>query len=471
MLSSELELNVEYGRRVASLLGTDNFGEIQTYIRRAVNGRSLSTKEKGIIEQAVYHIRSETASVQRESNALVSDASQILIATAYTSDYSIGVLCEKVNRLYAAAHGYSFHSVVKPLCEVSQAIHPKKHCTWYKIVMLRQLFEDVAVLQLRKVKYVMWIDADAIFANHTLTLEGVIERGGGRDLIIAEDMNTGCLLNAGVFMLRTTQWSRQLLDDVWNNDNYDDVCFYEQSALMRCLRVQKEGLEAVKPFHSYLPGAHHGVKLFPHTAVLPISEFNSNRGILCNDVDAFQQFADALRSGDARGGVFSASTAAVVRHSPVSVVQPDKGSPVRSACYVREGNYCALCQRTAGSKWKKDKAAAHHAVATSSLFIFHPAGMPNKLLMLHTAIHKYGITDYDLAADVLRGDGCSSDPVIGVAQSEAVEDGQRPATGLEGDMIQSGAVGTAPMRLVRGKMGQIPQTGQEHLLKRLTNCS
>lgn len=58
---------------------------------------------------------------------------QILIYTAYSSDYTIGRLCEKVNHDYATKHGYKFVSIVVDYEEMIKEVSPKQHCTWYKM--------------------------------------------------------------------------------------------------------------------------------------------------------------------------------------------------------------------------------------------------------------------------------------------------------------------------------------------------
>ena len=50
--------------------------------------------------------------------------------------------------------------------------------------------------------------------------------------------------------------------------------------LHRVLSERGEGLERVKPFHSYM-GGPPGLKVFPHVCVLPRHAFNTNRGELC----------------------------------------------------------------------------------------------------------------------------------------------------------------------------------------------
>ena len=100
-----------------------------------------------------------------------------------------------------------------------------------------------------------------------------------RDISLSNS-RLGCLLNAGVMLVRVSEWSKELWQDVWNCNKYDSVTFYEQSALIRRLRARREGLEMLEencPFHSYLPGGPKGVKLFAHVAVLPHLELNTNR--------------------------------------------------------------------------------------------------------------------------------------------------------------------------------------------------
>ena len=97
-----------------------------------------------------------------------------------------------------------------------------------------------------------YIYLDAIFIKHSLPLESVINRCEGRELIIAEDMHPTCVINAGVFILRVGEWVKSLISDVWNEaTKFDKTFFYDQSALVRSLRMRHEGLESVKPFHSY----------------------------------------------------------------------------------------------------------------------------------------------------------------------------------------------------------------------------
>lgn len=212
----------------------------------------------------------------------------ITIITAYSRDYTIGRICEAVNRSYAQLHGYGFLADAFDCDEVIQQIAPKMHFTWYKVLLLLKIMRDQledahqadrpSTRPRPRPRYLFWIDADAIVIKSHITVQSLIQQGGCKELLIAEDMHSGCLLNAGVFLLQVCPWALGLLQDMWDCHRYDTVPFYEQSALIAVLKRYREGLHAVSPFHSYT-GGPQGVKHFPHTAVFPHSTLNSNIGI------------------------------------------------------------------------------------------------------------------------------------------------------------------------------------------------
>ena len=520
-----IEINESYVRSAVDHLNSANFGQVQAYIRNTVGGRSLTQQEKGCIESVVRSVRMKQAEELREQDSLFTINEEmppnILMVTAYSNDYTIGHVCERVNRIYAQTHGYEFYSEVLSLEDMAREISPKKHCTWYKIVLLRKLFANIELLKSKNIQYIMWIDADAIVVDHKLTLFNIINISKQRDLIIAEDMNPGCLINAGVFLLRATTWSRDFLLDVWNIDKYDEVCFYEQSAIIRSLRLKKEGLESMKPFHSYLTtntgssSNNNNIKIFPHTTVLSIFQFNSNRGILCNDTLMFQKYAqqvwgshlntpkseNTIETTTCTDNITTAATADTVGTAVVSTVA--------CICYATNGNYCSLCQRTVGNSHRRrdrytttstssSSTSSNSNISNSSsssntgsseadiiaqnskLFIFHPAGMPDKLLLLHAAIYKYRIP-YDLVTDILlnqseydkNSNSSSTTTILQEGNIEApgrVAAGVHAPGGVAAGVYAPGGVAAgvcAPLRLIRGKLGQIPQADQPHLFNRV----
>lgn len=229
------------------------------------------------VENALKDIVAFNAVLDRESEG-ISRATGTLVFTAYSSDYSIGGLCSHVNRRWAERHGYEFACTVLPYANMMAEIAPRKFLGWYKALMLNRLLtqESQTELRARNIGYLMWIDADAFVIDHSKRVEDIVldHSAGGHELIIAEDSSKCCLLNTGVLIVRVCDWSRELWSEVWEHRKYFDTYFYEQSALVKCLRRRGEGLEKIEAFHSFAGGPQ--VKTFPHCVVLPTHLLNSN---------------------------------------------------------------------------------------------------------------------------------------------------------------------------------------------------
>lgn len=266
---------------VASSSQPPDYYVLRDALRTSRGGRLLTSTESAVISAVVRSAQATAAFAEAERVRTERDAgatfspSSILLCTAYSSDYSIGRLCEAVNRQYAARHGYRFESVVLPYSEMLEAVAPRAHPTWYKVLLLRRLLSEAAA---QGVTWIMWLDADAIVVEQeTRILEDIVSAAHGRELIVAEDMHVGCLLNAGVLLVRACAWSEAMWADVWEERRYWGVPYYEQASLVAVLRTRLEGLETVRPFHSFTSGGPQGPKLFAHVAVLPTLDFNSNR--------------------------------------------------------------------------------------------------------------------------------------------------------------------------------------------------
>ncbi|OQS06977.1 hypothetical protein THRCLA_00994 [Thraustotheca clavata] len=235
----------------------------------------LSIQDKHCINQVICSLRAHDAEIER--NTTIQSNTNVAVFTAYTTDYSVGHTCAHINQLYAQRHGYPFYCDVLPYKEMMTAIAPRNFCGWYKVAMIKRFFEDMEALKAQNIGYLMWIDADAVVIDHSIAAQSLIVQAQHRDLIISEDINPCCMINTGVMLIKLSEWSRDLWNEVWTMRRYFDVFYYEQSALMRCLKKREEGLVNVRPFHSFVPGGPQGLKLFPHVAVTPHLELNSNR--------------------------------------------------------------------------------------------------------------------------------------------------------------------------------------------------
>ena len=201
--------------------------------------------------------------------------------TAYSEDYTIGRLCEHNHRQYCERHGYSYVSEVAPYQEMLALVQPRQFLGWFKVLMLRRMLceaEQRQRLESGGVEWLVWIDADAVFVDLSKPLLEILsQRSQGRELVIGEDSSTCCLVNTGVVAVRVCDWCAALWAQVWEQRRFFSTYFYEQSALLKCLKLRHEGLDLVSPFHSFIPGGPgEAVKLFPHTCVLPMAAWNSN---------------------------------------------------------------------------------------------------------------------------------------------------------------------------------------------------
>ena len=93
---------------------------------------------------------------------------------------------------------------------------------------------------LKKDDYLVWMDADAVFVNHEQKLEDIVIKAQFRDLIIGEDMHVGNLVNCGVILVKMSRWSLGLWSEVFRCRKYDTVTYFEQSALHKVLKTNRE---------------------------------------------------------------------------------------------------------------------------------------------------------------------------------------------------------------------------------------
>lgn len=144
-------------------------------------------------------------------------------------------LCSINHHEYANKHGYSY---IKKI--VYHEDYENWHPTWIKI--------DVLKTYLPLFEYVVWIDSDAIFVNQELSIEDLIQENV--DLIIPKleiDKTTGNVwtnTTTGFMVWKNTDWSKNILDILWNEPNqFRFNFFHEQSRLDELLQKNYESEE------------------------------------------------------------------------------------------------------------------------------------------------------------------------------------------------------------------------------------
>ena len=120
--------------------GFTKFGEIQNLVSLKIGG-PIGYKDRKVISDSLRAAFCVAAEVKRMEADTGSRG--ILLFTAYTEDYTIGKLCDTVNRKYAEKYNYKYVSKVLTYAEMLGEIGPNKtHCTWYKVLMINKFLNE-----------------------------------------------------------------------------------------------------------------------------------------------------------------------------------------------------------------------------------------------------------------------------------------------------------------------------------------
>eukprot|EP00760_Papus_ankaliazontas_P028502 PhM_4_TR3748/c1_g1_i1/m.55913 len=178
---------------------------------------------------------------------------------------------------YAQHHGYDF------IVEGPELVERSRDVCWSKIPMLQRWLPHY--------DWVMWIDGDAFFTNFDKTLESIVEESerssDSIDFIVGKDWNG---INLGVFFIKNSKYSFELLSEMWNSPRERWVPWEEQSALMHLTDPNKPVLSQ---------------KHIPHMSYRQQREFNSypdefaygNQGALWREGDFIAHFPNCKAFG------------------------------------------------------------------------------------------------------------------------------------------------------------------------------
>ena len=101
------------------------------------------------------------------------------------------------------------------LIPVFHATTDERPPSWSKILAVKHYLKDH--------DWVMWLDADTIVTNPDIRLESLVPRStNGPDFVITVD---GGGYNAGIWLLRRSDWAYTFLDRWWDMKQYITVRF------------------------------------------------------------------------------------------------------------------------------------------------------------------------------------------------------------------------------------------------------
>lgn len=137
-------------------------------------------------------------------------------------------------RRYAERHGYSF---VGRSSEFANQIYKSRKTVWGKI--------DGVEKVLPHYDWLFWLDMDTVIMNYNVTIESLIEKFtelvGGKEkfenkhLVVARPSNDR-MINAGVFLIRNSEWSREFLRLTQTRRDLYKSNMYEQRAMWDLMR-------------------------------------------------------------------------------------------------------------------------------------------------------------------------------------------------------------------------------------------
>lgn len=127
----------------------------------------------------------------------------------------------EINRLYCQKHNLHYFCYDHTL-DITKTPH------WSKLLALKNHIMDY--------DWLMWIDADAAFANHTTTIESIVANHSAM-ILMSKGRCDGW--NSGVFLLRGGQESAEWLDCVYGLHGIISGKFYEQDAIVHSFGLQQ----------------------------------------------------------------------------------------------------------------------------------------------------------------------------------------------------------------------------------------
>ena len=136
---------------------------------------------------------------------------EIAIVTQNTkniiNEYFIETRKNHIN--YSNKHNYSYYVFYENLAEEVNKGESPKIC-WSKVRACLNIISNH--------KYIMWIDADAIFCNQDIKIEDKISIDITKDFFLSKDPKSH-YINSGVMIWKNTEISKEILNKWWNMEH------------------------------------------------------------------------------------------------------------------------------------------------------------------------------------------------------------------------------------------------------------
>lgn len=131
---------------------------------------------------------------------------KIVVAQFYSENVVYGNYAKEINERYCNLQGYTYFAETN-----TEKIKDKlqgRSWTWYKPHLLKEVFT-----QHPDCDYALFLDIDAVFSTDTRRIEEFIDDTS--NIIMTNDYGPS-MVNAGVMIVKNTEWSKWYLDNWWN---------------------------------------------------------------------------------------------------------------------------------------------------------------------------------------------------------------------------------------------------------------
>jgi len=145
----------------------------------------------------------------------------ICIVTQYTSNQDVfASISADIHQAYAYEHGYKAYAF-RGRISGDQFVDPghserlrRDGLYWQKVSAVKQVLErQDPVTHAPACRWVMWLDADAVFTNFNRSIDTVLSRFPGKDIILSRE-HFDTLINAGVYFVKNSPKGHAFLDAV-----------------------------------------------------------------------------------------------------------------------------------------------------------------------------------------------------------------------------------------------------------------
>ena len=178
-----------------------------------------------------------------------------IVSLAAGHEYGKAVsLATQSKERYCRMHGYAFVLEKEPL-DASRPV------AWSKIPLIAKVLPHY--------DYVFWSDADAMVVNYDIAFEDMFKCffGTRTNMVVTKDAAGN--INTGNFLLKNDEWSFELLEKIWNQEQFINHPWWENQAFLHLLHTDSLVKE--------------------HAAVVPYTDFTFN---------SYPHFPNGFKEGD-----------------------------------------------------------------------------------------------------------------------------------------------------------------------------